>query len=88
MLDWEKNILKDLYVLFNINIPESNSVLFENQWKDIIVNNIDARVLYGANGEGILYYAFVNKNHFVITGNIEALKEIIIRLQTKNSLPL
>ena len=88
MLDWEKNILKDLYVLFNINIPESNSVLFENQWKDIIVNNIDARVLYGSSGEGILYYAFVNKNHFVITGNIEALKEIITRLQTKNSLPL
>jgi len=88
MLDWEKNILRDLYVLFNINIPNSNSAIFENQWKDIIVSNIDARVLYGENGEGILYYAFVNKNNFVITGNIEALKEIIIRLQTKNSLPL
>ena len=56
-------MLSDLYILFNINIPESNSGLFEKEWKDIIVNNKDARVLYGESGEGILYYTFVNKNN-------------------------
>ncbi len=85
MLDWEKNMLSDLYILFNINIPESNSELFEKEWKDIIVNNKDARVLYGESGEGILYYTFVNKNNFVITNNIETLREIITRLITKNA---
>jgi len=88
MLDWEKTMLKDLFVLFNINIPASGNSLFEKPWKDIIINNKDARVLYGENGEGILYYVFVNKNNFVITSNIEALKEVISRLITKNPKPL
>ncbi len=85
MLEWEKTLLKDLYKLFDISIPESNSVLFSQQWKDIVVNNKDARVLYGENGEAILYYVFVNKNNFVVTNNIETLKEIISRLITKNA---
>lgn len=88
MLDWEKNIFKDLFTLFNINITNSNSPLFTKQWQDIVVNNKDARVLYGENGEAILYYAFVNKNNFVITSNIETLKEIISRLITKNAQPV
>jgi hypothetical protein len=87
MLDWEKNILKDVFVLFNISIPETSSSLFYKSWQDIVVNNKDARVLYGENGEAILYYAFVNKNNFVITSNIETLKEVISRLITKNAQP-
>lgn len=88
MLDWEKTMLRDLFILFDINITDSNSSLFEQPWKDIIVNNKDARVLYGENGEGILYYLFVNKNNFVITDNIEALKEVTSRIITKNTKPL
>jgi len=88
MLDWEKTMLKDLFILFNINIPKSDNSLFEKPWKDIIINNKDARVLYGENGEGIFYYVFVNKNNFVITNNIEVLKEVISRLNTKNAKPL
>lgn len=85
MLDWEKTMLKDLFILFDISIPESSNELFEKSWKDIIINNKDARVLYKENGEGILYYVFVNKNNFVITNSVEALKEIISRLITKNT---
>lgn len=85
MLDWEKTMLRDLHVLFNISIPEQNSPLYERSWKDIIVNNKDARVLYNDNGEGILYYVFVNKNDFVITDNLVALKEVIARLITQNA---
>lgn len=88
MLDWEKTMLKDLFTLFSINISNSNSPLFEEPWKDIIINNKDVRVLYGENGEGLLYYVFVNKNNFVITNNIEALKEVISRLIIKNTKPL
>ena len=88
MLDWEKTMSKDLSVLFNISIPEANNSLLEKPWKDIVVNNKDARVLYGENGEGMLYYVFVNKNDFVITNNIETLKEIIGRMIIKNTKPL
>ncbi|MBK5215249.1 MAG: hypothetical protein JJE53_00345 [Candidatus Pacebacteria bacterium] len=84
MLDWEGNLLKDLNVLFGINITESNYSLLEKKWSDIVVNNKDARVLYGLNGEDLLYYVFVNKNNFVITSNIETLKEVISRLLIKN----
>lgn len=88
MLDWEKTMLKDLFVLFNVSISESDNSLFEKPWKDVIINNKDARVLYGENGEGILYYVFVNKNIFVIANNVEALKEVIGRLIIKNTKPL
>jgi len=87
MLDWEKTMLKDLSTLFNINISDPNNPLFEKPWKDIIINNKDARVLYGDNGEELLYYVFVNKNDFVITNNLDALKEVVARLITKNAQP-
>lgn len=84
MLLWEKTMLKDLYMLFDIYIPESNNILFEKTWKDTVINNKDVRVLYGDNGEGMLYYVFVNKNNFVITNSIEAMREVITRLLIKN----
>lgn len=88
LLEWEKTMLRDLFTLFNININGVDNSLFEKQWKDIIINNRDARVLYGENGEGILYYLFVNKNNFIITNNIEAMREVVSRLIIKNTKPL
>jgi len=83
MLEWEGTLLRDLFIIFSI--PKPSNFLFEKKWNDIIVNNKDARVLYGENGEGILYYAFINKNDFVITNNLETLKEIINRILKKNT---
>jgi hypothetical protein len=88
MLDWEKTMLKDLFILFNINITDLNNPIFGQPWKDLIVNNKDVRVLYGENGEGILYYVFVNKNNFIIASNIDTLKEVMERLIVKNAQPL
>jgi len=88
MLSWEGTMLKDLFILFNINMGKSDNTLFEKPWKDIIINNKDARVLYNDNGEAILYYVFVNKNNLVITSSTEAIKEIISRLIIKNAKPL
>ena len=88
MLDWEKTMLKDLFVLFNIKIKRESNELFTKPWKDIIINNRDARVLYGEDGSGILYYVFVNKNELLITDNLEALKEVVGRLIIKNTQPL
>lgn len=84
MLDWEKSIFNDLFILFDISISDSDSSLFEKDWKDVIVNNKDARVLYGEDGEGILYYSFVNKNTLVITEKADSLKSIITSILIKN----
>ncbi len=84
MLEWEKTMLKDMNILFNVQIPETDKTIFERQWKDIVVNNKDARVLYDESGKGVLYYVFVNKNNFVIANNVETLKEIISRILIKN----
>jgi len=87
MLDWEKTMLRDLFTIFDLkNIP-SESPAFERSWKDIIINNQDTRVLYGENGEGLLYYVFVNKNNFIITSDKEVLKELVSRLISNNIRP-
>ena len=88
MLEWEKTMLKDLYVLFNIKVPQINNSLFEKPWGDTVINNKDVRVIYGDDGRGILYYVFVNKNDLVITTSVEAMKEVISRLITKDAKPL
>lgn len=85
MLSWEQTMLKDLFVLFDISILDDERNLFEKSWKDIIISNKDARVLYGEDGQAILYYVFANKNDLVITNSMEAMKEIIARIITKNA---
>jgi hypothetical protein len=88
MLEWEKTMFQDLTILFDINDQEQGNQLSEKKWKDVVIKNKDARVLYNNNGEEILYYVFVNKNNFVITNNLNALKEVLARLLIKNQKPL
>lgn len=82
LLSWENNMLNDLSIFFNPTNQGVGSVS-KNSWKDIFVNNKDARVLYNENGQALLYYGFV-KNNFVITDNIEVFKAIINRLTLKS----
>ena len=91
MLDWEKTMLNDLKSIFDIKLPIPNgkdAIVPEKLWRDVIIDNRDARVIYGDNGEGILYYVFVNKNNLLIASNIETIKEIVERLIIKNTQPL
>jgi len=89
MLAWEKTMANDLAKIFNMELPVSadgtTQITPGKKWKDILINNKDVRVLYGDTGEGLIYYAFTNKNDFVITNNIEALKEIMGRLVISNN---
>lgn len=85
MLAWEQTILGDLYPLFGIDVSADESALLQKQFKDIIIANKDARVLYDFDGKSILYYIFANKNDFIITDSTEAIGEILSRLQAKNA---
>lgn len=87
MLAWEKTMFKDLYIVFDINIPEQTEsqpeTVFDRQWKDMIINNRDARVLYGDTGEGVLFYTFINKDKLIITDSMETLRKLISELLIK-----
>jgi hypothetical protein len=88
MLTWEQTIITDMFSLFAINISGSKKDLLNAPWKDIIINNKDARVLLDKNSNPILYYLFIDKNYFVITDNQDTIREITTRLITKNTKPL
>jgi len=88
MLKWEDTLLDDLFGLFDINVSDSRAELFERPFKDIIIANIDARILYDSEGNEVLYYIFLDDDKIVITDNQETIKEILTRLITKKTKPL
>jgi hypothetical protein len=85
MLQWEQTMLGDLAPLFSIDISGTNNDLLRKPFKDILINNNNARVLYDDNGNALLYYIFVGKDYFIITDSQEAINQITVRLQTKNT---
>ncbi|MEI7689275.1 MAG: hypothetical protein WCI91_03795 [Candidatus Nomurabacteria bacterium] len=88
MLEWENFLSSDMFYLFNLKTNENKLQLETRKWKDIIINNRDARVLYNEENKPILYYMFADSNSLVITDNEEAIKEITTRLIIKNVKPL
>ncbi len=88
LLVWEHTMLDDLFTMFDIDVAGDNKELFGKPWKDQVINNKDARVLYGTEGEPILYYLFLDKNHFIITDSAETIREVTTRMITKNIKPL
>ncbi len=88
MLAWEKTLLNDMNLIFNIDVNEDRSELLEKQWSDIIINNKDARVLYDNLGKEVLYYIFIDKNSFLITDSQDMIKEIGARITSKKTKPL
>lgn len=88
MFDWEKNMANDMLDLFSIETKESRLKLVETPWKDIVVNNKDARVLVNESGKNLLYYLFIDKTNLIITSDSNVIKEIVSRLMIKNMKPL
>jgi len=88
MLEWEKTIASDMYDIFELNTNDDKTKINERKWRDIIINNKDARVLFNENNKPILYYVFATKDNLIITDSSEAIVEIIARLAIKNMKPL
>jgi len=88
MLDWENTLSSDMFYLFDLKTGETKLQLETRKWKDVIISNRDARVLYNEENKPILYYMFADKDSLVITDNEDTLKEIITRLIIKNVKPL
>ncbi len=88
MLAWERTLLDDLFTVFNVDVSGGKSTLFGTPWKDVIINNKDARVLSDESGKDVLYYLFIDKNTLLITDSKDAITETTNRLITANSKPL
>lgn len=88
MLAWEKTMLHDVFILFGIDVTNDSDTIFEKPWRDVIIDNKDARILYRRDGSDILYYIFPNKDTFIITDSQDAIKEIATRLLAKETKPL
>lgn len=87
MLNWEKTLLDDLHLLINVSTSGENEYLKTTTWRDIVVNNKDVRVISDNEGNGLLYYMFIDREYFLITDSIDTIKEINSRFMIKNIKP-
>lgn len=74
MISWENSLLQSIEKIWPIKKWAKS-----DQFKDITVENHDARKLEDAVGNLVLLYSFVDRETLVITTNEDTLKEIIKR---------
>ena len=84
MLVWEADLIEDLKTIF---INDGNALLgldrlrdAQYQFKDIVVNNKDARAVLDGGGKILFVYSFADEKTIVITTSSRALQEIFDRL--------
>ncbi len=81
MLEWEKNMRNDLISIIRVNHPLEQPIIANSDiFSDMVVSNIDTRVLRDSENSPILVYAFADKDTIVIATNIDTLKYVLGRL--------
>ena len=83
ILKWEENMIEDLKNVFVEDNPVfSVDKLREQkyQFKDVVIQNKDARAVLDGGGKISFVYAFADKNTIVITTNKTTLQEIFSRV--------
>lgn len=81
MLSWEKKMVDDFFILYDINVSGDNAYLLSKPFQDTILKNQDARVLYDSSGQVVMLYLFVNNDDLIIIAKDEgAVIEILNRL--------
>lgn len=81
MLQWEKKMVDDFFLMYNIDVSGSNAYLLSKPFQDSILKNQDARVLYDNQGQVVMLYLFVNNDDLIIIAKEEsAVLEILNRL--------
>jgi len=77
---WENKMFSDLHGFFGIDISTATKSLLTADFKDSIVGNKNARILYDADGKVMMMYIFADDNSIIITNTINAAQEIMLRL--------
>lgn len=80
MLSWEKKMFYDLSSFWNLEINFETAYLLTEDFKDEIIQNKNARVLYDKDGNIVLMYVFVADDFVLISQKEETVQEIILRL--------
>ncbi len=89
MLDWEKTIEQELgpFLIDGRQYSEFlNPADRSGDFKDVVVQNYDARVLQDKYGKILILYGFVGKDRVIITNNIKTFLELAKRIQISKSL--
>ncbi len=79
MLDWEKNMISDLFPIFE----RYDSKIDKNNYafQDIIVKNIDVRAILNQEGKIEFAYFFPDRETLAIVNNETTIQEIVRRVQ-------
>lgn len=93
MLAWEKDLEKDLTILFRLpGYETSGNIITEltptnlKKFSDAVIVNKDVRILQGIDGKIMLLYGIVDKETIIITVNEDIFKELINRLNKEKTL--
>jgi hypothetical protein len=80
MLAWEPYLFEDLTPLFNINTSGfTKDQLQDMPFSDTVVQNRNARAVFGADKKPILYYSFIDQNTILVTTDTKTLAEVVRR---------
>jgi hypothetical protein len=80
MRSWEAKMFYDLHGIFGTDINADTNDLLTKSFEDTIVENKNARILYGAGGEVILVYVYLDDSHIIIANDLVAVHEVATRL--------
>ena len=80
MRAWENKMFSDLHGFFGVDISTATKSLLTADFKDGIVGNKNARILYNQDGTIAMMYIFADDNSIIITSTENAANEIMIRL--------
>ncbi|MCW9054955.1 MAG: hypothetical protein OQJ98_03195 [Candidatus Pacebacteria bacterium] len=91
MLDWEPSMIRELSPLVLRNVDNASKraidpqtkeeIVYKKSFEDVIIQNIDARVLRSDTEITQLLYAFPDQRTLIITTNENTLIEVITRLR-------
>ncbi len=77
---WENKMFFDLHGFFGVDITSETNYLLTKNFEDGIVQNKNARILYGQDGKIVLMYILADDNSVIITNTENATREIMLRL--------
>jgi hypothetical protein len=80
LLEWEKKMVDDFFLMFSISVGGDKTYLLTKSFQDTTIQNIDARILLDNSGGTVILYAFLNPKTILITDNEATFKEVLARL--------
>jgi hypothetical protein len=82
MRAWEQKMFYDMYSFFGSTFDASTKYLSTENFKDGVIENKNARILYDKDNKIVMMYIFADENSVIITNSEAAAGEIILRLSS------